>query len=109
MRAQGRDCLESEQVLTYPSLQVCNFELPKLKAGLQGRTVSLGAGGMVMPERLQGKIQGEIQGAAVGEEDIAAVGLGIGSVDAVGEEDYLDLEWREIGGVWRVTWRRQRR
>ena len=33
----------------------------------------------------------------------SAVGEGIGSVDAVGEEDYSDLEWTEIGGVWRVT------
>ena len=33
----------------------------------------------------------------------AAVGEGIVSVDAVGVEDYSDLEWTEIGGVWRVT------
>ena len=63
------------------------MELPKLKAVLQGRTARLWAGGRVMPERLQGKIQGNILGADVEEEDIAAVGLDIGTVAAVGEED----------------------
>ena len=40
-----------------------------------------------MPDRVQGKIQGNILGADVEEEDIAAVGLDIGTVAAVGEED----------------------
>ena len=65
MRAQGQDCLESEQVLTDPSLEVCSFELPTLKAGLDlaglgCKTVRLWAGGMVMLQREQGKVQGKI-------------------------------------------------
>ena len=60
------------------------MELSKLKAvQLQERTARLWAGGRVMP----GRVQRKIQGADVGEEDIAAVGLDIGIVAAVGEED----------------------
>ena len=55
-----------------------------------------------------GGVQGKIQGAAVGGGDIAADGEGIGIVDTVGEGDYSDLEQTGTGGVWRMTWRRQR-
>ena len=61
VRAQGQDCLESEQVLTHPSLEVCSYELPTLKAGMEGQTVRLWAGGMVMLERGQGRGQGKVQ------------------------------------------------
>ena len=60
MRAQGQDCLESEPA-----------------------TVRLWVGGRVMPEM----VQGNIKGADMGEEDIAAVGLDIGTVAVVGEQD----------------------
>ena len=54
--SQGQDCLESEQVLTHPSLEVCSYELPTLKAGMVGQTVRLWVEGMVMLEMVQGKI-----------------------------------------------------
>ena len=56
VRAQGQDCLESRQVLTHPSLEVCSCELPTLKAGMVGQTVRLWVEGMVMLEMVQGKI-----------------------------------------------------
>ena len=42
--SQGQDCLESEQVLTHPSLEVCSYELPTLKAGMVGQTEVVGGG-----------------------------------------------------------------